>query len=267
MKKTYQYRTAEWIDLTNPSVEELQEITQAYQIDEDIVEDLTSPSARHQVSFRDKHTYLVLHFPTFKDSDSDAAYELDFVVGENFVITVHYTQIRSLSGFATLLEKDEIPDAGKNDRNTLLFGILATLLNDFSQKLVEVDHWVRDLEKNMFAGKEKKTIFELSEASRHLIDFKKITAVYPDSFQELGEKGEKVFGKEFKTHALELLEMFNRDHTKLDVLAQAVKELRETNASILYTKQNQSMKTLTIVTVIATVLIGIALFWVGWQAL
>ncbi len=210
---------------------------------------------RHTVEFDQDHAYLVLHFPAFQESHEDAAFELDFVIGRDYLITVHYDEIETLTKFA--LE----PGSGLP-----FFGLLDALLSSLDDKLSSIDHWTRQIEKNMFSGKEKTTIFELSDASRHLIDFKKITAVYPESLQELADKGGKLFGQEFVNSIRQLSEKFERTQAKLELLSTAVHELRETNSSIVTTKQNETMRILTSVTVITTVLVGIALIWLGYLA-
>ena len=246
--------TDTWIDLTNPTAEEVRELASEYHLSDRVVEDLTTPTLRHTVEFGEHNAYLVLHFPAFRDGD-DAAFEVDFVVGKNYLITAHYGENRVMAQFR------ETPST------PAFFGLLHTLLNDFDAKLAEVDHWVRDTEKQMFDGAEKKTIFELSEASRHLIDFKKITAVYPDSFKELKEQGKQMFGNKFVELVDEVLASFGKAEAKMNLLSESVHELRETNSSVLSAKQNETMKTLTSVTVVATIIVGIALIWLGYLAL
>jgi Mg2+ and Co2+ transporter CorA len=75
-----------------------------------------------------------------------------------------------------------------------------------------------------------------------------------------------MFGKEFGDLFENSLDDFERVKSKLETLLEAVHELRETNASILSTKQNETMKVLTTVTIIATVIVGVALVWVGLLA-
>ena len=270
MKYIYQYRDITWLDLENPTKEEIEEIVRDYGVEAEISADLTSPTARHTVKFADDHVYLVLHFPALSDikDDEDVAYELDFILGEKYIITVHYDRVPAIELFSKALSEDSLPGSisPKNPRYAIFFGLLRTLMSELDHKLSKIDHWVRDIERNMFRGKEKKTIFEISEASRHLIDIRKITAVYPDTFLTLKEEGAELFGKKFVTMTVEILNLYKRNRAKLDTLFEAVKELRETNASILSTRQNEAMKILTIVVIVATVAVGIALVWVGLLA-
>lgn len=246
------------MDLEKPSRVEISEAIQISGLDTQIVEELLSPSLKHKVEFGKDYAFLVLHFPAFDESkNGDAAYEVDFILTKNAVITTHYERVETL-------EKFKPTEEGGNE---IFFGILSELLGNFERKLSSVDHWVRELEKEMFAGQEKRTIMELSEASRHLIDFRKITAIYPDVFKSMESDGGKIFGQKFSKLSAELLERFEKSRAKLDVLFDTVHELRETNNALLSTKQNESMRTLTMVTIITSVIVGLVLIWIGFMTI
>ncbi len=268
MKNIIRYKEAVWVDLVSPTKEEIDDVRTEFGLTESVANSLISPSTRHSVEFSKEHAYIVLHFPAFKDStDGDAAYELDFVLGEDFVISTRYGKIEAVEEFSFNLEKTEFETAPNNPRNFLFFGLLGCVLDSFDQKLVLTDHWIREIEKKIFDGHEKQTIFELSEASRHLIDFKKITSVWPDAFETLMIKGSERFGSEFAQFAGDIVTSFEKSHQKLSTLTEAVRELRETNYSLLSTKQNELMKFLTLFSVVIAGIVGIALVWLGYLAI
>jgi Mg2+ and Co2+ transporter CorA len=258
MKSVYHHKEAFWIDLESPTPSEVAEAAKSAGLEAQQLEELLSPSLKHKVEFGDNHAYLILHFPAFGESkNDDTAYEIDFILTKNVLITTHYEKVESVHKF-----KPE-----ENDEPELFFGLFGELLGNFEQKLTSIDHWVRDIEKKMFSGHEKQTIFELSEASKHLIDFRKITSVYPEVLEALATDGSKVFGKKFAESALAMKERFLKSKTKLDMLFETVHELRETNNALVSTKQNESMKTLTWVTAITSIIVGISLIWLGIEAI
>lgn len=265
MKSLYQHKNPLWIDLDRPKDHEVKEILAQFNINEALAPQLVSPSVRHTIEFGANYAYLALHFPVFKDAKDDAAYEFDFVISPNLVITAHYSHLPFVEEFKESV-KNGLASEYAEPRDAIFFGIINTLIADFDKKLVKVDHWVRGLERGMFTGSEKNTIFEISEASRHLIDFKKITAVYPSAFKELADKGLTIFGSEFAGGCSEILETLDKLQNKLDLLTDSVKELRNTNDAILTTKQNESMRVLSIAAVVVAALVGIALVWVGLLA-
>jgi Mg2+ and Co2+ transporter CorA len=260
MIRTHAYGKTHWIELEAPTPAEINEAITLTGADVGISEDLLNPSLKHRIEYTEHHAYLVFHFPAFKDSTSDdSAFELDFVIGKNYIITTYYKPIDLFKEARGLIEVTGDPS---EIRNSILFSILDSLLANFERKLTEVDHWIRAVERNLFAGKEKQTIFELSEATRHLIDFKNITAVYPEIFTSLVTQGEELFGKDFARLAAAASERFEKDAAKLAALLETAHELRETNNAILSTRQNETMKVLTIVFIVSSALMGAVLAWI-----
>jgi magnesium transporter len=264
MKSIYTYKDATWIDLVKPTAAEVEEVVREYNLSRSIAEGLISPMSRHVVEIAQKHAYLVLHFPAYKDdNDGDAAYELDFIIGDNYLITARYGKVEAFDTHIKTLSEPDPLRKFEHPRNVLFFGLMRSLISNFERKLSHIDHWTRDIEKNMFNGKESRTIFELSEASRHLIDFRKITAVYPDALITLEEKGGHEFGKEFGELMGELRTNFHKARMKLDMLSEAVRELRETNNAILSAKQNNSTRLLAVIALATDIIVGALLIYLS----
>ena len=251
-KKTF--GSSLWIDLESPTEDEVNEAAKIAEINPTSIEELLTPSTRHKIEFGESHASLILHFPAFKEShDGDAAFEVDFIITKNTIITAHYCPIEALDKLVPIDESEK----------DLFFEIVGELLWNFERKLSSIDHWVRDIEKKMFSGKEKAAVFELSEASRHLTDFKKITAVYPDAFQTLEVGGQKIFGKKFAQSSHIISERVAKASAKLAVLSEWASELRETNSALLNIKQNDTMRILTTLTFISDVFFGMALIYLA----
>ena len=254
MLKKKIFGSSTWIDLESPTNREVEEAATLAGLDPDMVQDLLLPSTKHKIEFGETHASIILHFPAFKEShDGDAAYEVDFIITKSVIITTHYCKIEAFEKIEPVNETEK----------ELFFEIISELLGSFEHKLSSIDHWVRDIEKKMFSGKEKMAVFELSEASRHLTDFKKITAVYPEAFSTLEEGGQKIFGKKFGKSSHIISERVAKSSAKLAVISEWASELRETNSALLNIKQNETMKVLTILTFISDIFIGGALIYLA----
>ncbi|CAN5156407.1 hypothetical protein BH11PAT3_BH11PAT3_3080 [soil metagenome] len=254
MLKKKIFGSSTWIDLESPTDKEAEEAAIFAGLEPDAIQDLLFPSTKHKIEFGESHASIILHFPAFKESyDGDAAYEVDFIITKSVIITAHYCHIEAFEKIQPINETEK----------ELFFEIIGELLANFEHKLSSIDHWVRDIEKKMFSGKEKTAVFELSEASRHLTDFKKITAVYPEAFRILEEGGEKVFGKKFAKSSHIISERVSKASAKLFVISEWASELRETNSALLNIKQNETMKLLTILTFISDIFIGGALIYLA----
>ena len=86
----------------------------------------------------------------------------------------------------------------------------------------------------------------LSRVSRHLLNFKQSLVPHREVLESLEIAGRKLFGEDFAFHLRSIFSDYYRVSVLTDGQRDALSELRETNNSLLSTKQNEIMKVLTI---------------------
>jgi magnesium transporter len=89
-------------------------------------------------------------------------------------------------------------------------------------------------------------VIELSHASRAIHDFRDALAPHREMLLSLEPASTRMFGPEFGYYLRDLLGTEERVERTVDNLHSSLVELRETNNSLLSTKQNEVMKTLTV---------------------
>jgi magnesium transporter len=249
MKNVYKYKSATWVDLVEPSADEIQEVVDKFGIDPLVANEVASPSIKHMAESKRDHLFLILYFPLISEGrDLKTSQEIDFIIGKDFLVTVRYEQIDSLERFAKEIEVEGIlgHNSPLSPRDLIFFGLLEEMARGLFNQLSYVDEWLKEIEKRIFSGKEKEMVFSLSEVSRYLIDFKKISLPYVETMESLEESGRKLFGEDFGFYAERLTEELSKCEDTVKNQLEMVFELRETNNSMLSTKQNEIMKVLTI---------------------
>jgi Mg2+ and Co2+ transporter CorA len=86
----------------------------------------------------------------------------------------------------------------------------------------------------------------ISRAGRTLLDFKRILIPHEEVFGALQEAGVRQFGKEFNKDVSIISKEYHRARNRIHDDIEALTELRETNNTILSTKQNEIIKIFTI---------------------
>jgi len=249
MISVYKYKDVTWTDLIEPTAEEIRDVAKQYGIDPLVAHEMVIPSFKHRVESRNDYIYLILHFPAWKLSkDSKESQEVDFLIGKNFVITTRFEQIDAVDRFAKKIEVESILDKNSqgNPRDLIFFGLLNEIFSGILDQLDFIEDTLMDVQERIFKGKEKEMVFALSEVSRHLLDFKKITAPYPEALRSLERLGEIQFGKDFGFCTRGIIEEFSKGESIMKHQMEYVGELRETNNSLLSTKEGQIMKALTV---------------------
>jgi magnesium transporter len=250
MIKKYKNGPIVWVDVEDPTTDELRKLMDEYDINPDIARELQLPTYKEKIVMREDYLYLVLHFPalrhTHKDNTSDQ--EIDFVVGKDFIITTRYESIDALERFSKTFELDKILNKGLMIDNAgyILYYMIKELYRAMSDEIDSINDTLKQVEKNIFKGKEREMVSEISIANRDLISFNHIILTHRDVLESLKDSGQKVFGKEFEENFLIIINEYHRLEKNLITDIDFLRELRSTNDSLLSSKQNETMKILTV---------------------
>ncbi len=240
-----------WVDLEQPSVDEIRHITQEFSIGERMEKELIFPTPVPMVVGDENMVLLVLHFPSQGVQDGETKnQEVDFIIGKNFILTVRYEVIAPLYHLKKLLEAQQLV-AGKALITTdvlleILFAHLYTSMRDHTNHIA--DNLAR-VEKEMFDGHERTTVRSISNISREFLNVEAALANQGESLNRFLETITQYgfFGSSFVPRSLRILA--ERAHVARIVTTHRAiaTELRETNLALLESRQNEIMKTLTIV--------------------
>jgi magnesium/cobalt transport protein CorA len=243
-----------WIDIEQPTEEEIRKVAQEFSINGYIEQELLSPTPLPTVTGDEGMALLVLHFPTQGMEDGETkTQEVDFVVGKNFILTVRYEVVAALHHLKKLLEAQELVE-GKAPVTTdvlfeTLFAHLYTAMRDHTNHIaLNLTH----VEKEMFAGHERTTVRSISNISREFLHIEAALANQEESLRgfldAITQYG--LFGPVFSQRAQRILAERAHLAQMVETNRAIASEMRETNLAILGANQNEIMKTLTVITFI-----------------
>jgi len=248
----HEYRDGVWIDLERPSEDEIRQVAKEFSISERLERELLSPTPTPLVTNDEGMVLLVFHFPTPGAADGETkSQEINLIVGEHFILTMRYEVVAPLHHLQKLLEAQQLVE-GKMSITTdvlleILFAHLYTSMRDHTNSIASN---LARVEKEMFDGHERTTVRLISNISR---EFLHVEGALANQEEPLGHFLDALaqygfFGPSFHERSLRILA--ERAH-----VARAVKthraiatELRETNTALLEARQNEIMKTLTVIT-------------------
>jgi len=249
MVSRHTYKKLTWIDLESPSKEEVRSIMKEFGIHPIVATELLSPTARPKVDLYDKFIYLILHFPAFAHTHGDSRErEVDFIVGKNFLITTHYETIDPLHEFSRIFEVNSLIDKSHigDHAGFLLYYIAKELYRSLGEELRLAGESLERVEESIFEGREREMVEEISLLNRRLLNFKQAIRLHGDILSSLEVAGESFFGHRFAYYLRALSGEYQKVANELEGDRETLLELRETNDSLLTTKQNEIMKVLTI---------------------
>jgi magnesium transporter len=205
------------------------------------------PSFKPKVERRGDVLYVILHFPVIHNAHQKHEQEIDFLIGKDFLITTRFVTVDPLHSFAKAFEADSIIRSPSSTHGGHLFVLMTR--NLYTALLAECDtleHRLRDVEEHIFAGEEKRMVARLSHIGRLIHDFRQSFAAHGEMLASFEPVSMRFFGPEFAYYVHDLQGASERIVRRLGNLRDSLTELRETNNSLLSTKQNEIMKTLTV---------------------
>ncbi len=239
-----------WIDLENPTREEIREIMETYSVDPLVGEELLSPTLKPKVDLYPDYIYLILHFPAFRHSHgAKSEQEVDFIIGKKFLITTRYDTVDPLHKFSKVFEVNSILDRSDIGKHAgfIFFYMIRKLYKSIGHELDFVSDALSAVENRVFSGNEKEMVFEISKFSRELLHFKRALSSHREVLESFSVAARNFFGEDFSYHTKDIIGAYFRVSEMIAGNIEFLRELRETNNSLLSTKQNETMRVLAIV--------------------
>ena len=234
-----------WTDLNSPTKEELDSLMLTENLDPLILKDLLAPTPKQYAKEFDQGIYAVLHIPFFKHSHSvSVEQEIDFIITERGLITARYDSIDAVHYFGKQVEVNEVLQ--KQNGSHLFFGLMKEIYRFLFDEIDYTKDWLKEIDKNIFEGYEKEMVFSISAASRNILSLQRTIGPHELVIKKLITIGKNRFGESFEREALIMLDEWQRLIFELKNISDMLYDLRETNNSILSTKQNEIMKIFTI---------------------
>ncbi|MEN9921031.1 MAG: hypothetical protein RLZZ517_9 [Candidatus Parcubacteria bacterium] len=252
MISTYTHEKLTWVDVENPTKDEIRQLMDEYGIHPEIAEDLIDPTIRTRADAYKDMLYFVFHFPrhTYQKNKTfdKRSEEIDFVIGKNFVITTHYAPIDTLITFSRAFETSSLLHNHETKTSAHIFvEILYTMYRSIQDRVDDIQTTLSAYEENIFSGKEREMVYELSMISRVLIYFRDSLLTQKRGLEVLSKVGPKMFDHHFELLEDKILHEYSKTERLVSLTKEYANELRKTNDSLLSTKQNEIMKTLTVV--------------------
>lgn len=251
MLHRHEHNGITWIDLQSPTAHEVRSMMEEFPVPSLVAEELLLPSTKARIELHGDVMYMVLHFPALRHTHKTTDQELDFVLGHNFIITTHYDTIDSIHEFTKVFQVNSVLGnesiVGRHS-GFVLFYMLKRLYRSVEYEIDYLKRQMSDIENKIFSGEEKEMVESISQTGRDLLNLRQTVEPHREVLRELEDIGVRMFSNDFAPYVRGLSNEYYRVHNHIMRSTESLRELRETNNSLLSTKQNEIMKILTIMT-------------------
>lgn len=248
MRSRHEYNGLVWIDLESPTRDEVQDLIDEFGIEPLVAQELLLPATKPRAEFYPAHAYLVLHFPALRHSHRSREQEIDFIVGDRYLITTRYETIDPLHKFTKVFEVNSLLEKGLigDHAGFLLVAMLRRMYTSVEHELEYIKHDLTVIEEHIFSGHEVEMVETISRAARDLLNMRQVIEPHREVLRELEAEGPRLFGDEFASYLRSISNEYYRVHNHVMRQTESLHELRETNNSLLSTRENETMRVLTI---------------------
>lgn len=254
MTKTHTYRGIVWLDLESPTDDEVAGLVKRYALHPLVGEELKRASSVAKAEFFSDYALIVLTLPV-RSRTANGGYEIidreiDFVIGKNFLITSRTDTIEQLEYFGKIFEANSILNKDERIEHAgyLFYYMVKRIYAGMVEDLENIKDALTHAESRIFSGEERRMVEVLSNLSRELIDTRQTARVHRDVWDSMVEHAhDSFFGADFESYIRDIKDEFNVIHEHITNAHELLSDLRETNDSLLSTKQNEIMRVLTLV--------------------
>lgn len=253
-----------WVDIFNPNREDLNYLKKEFNFHPLVIGELIPPGYRPKVEQHKDYLFMILHYPIYsKERRQTRPRELDIIICKDVVITSHYQSIlplKSLFDTCNLYEEARKKYMSESS-GQFLFYILNGFWENCLTKLNSMNNRITKIEKEIFRGKEKEMVLEISLVKTDIINFWRIIEPQKEILESLANEGSKFFGEMSVAYFHDILGTFGQIWNGIKTNKETILALEDTNQSLLSSKINEIMKVLTIFSVIFLPLTLIAAIW------
>lgn len=248
MISSYKYQGITWVDLESPTEDELLHVISEYNVPENLLNELVTETLLSKVESYKDMVYLILHFPRIHNEKRMPDLEIDFILGKDFMITVHYEFSNAIYDFSRNLEVEAMLSKPMyfGHAGHLFHALIAECYKQAGSKLDDIYAMLEIIKQNIFSGSEDKMVTDLSHLNRKMLDFKQALRFHDGVLKSFEKPGMRLYGEDY----LQYIESMKSEEHKvsgiLDGHREMLLDLRETNDSLLSAKTNKTMRILTI---------------------
>lgn len=241
-----------WIDLIDPSREELNKLKSKFSLHPLSIDSVFSRSAQPKLESFPNHLFFVLSSVSY-DSGSVRAKFLYVFVGEDFLITIHFSDFSVVD---ELVSKIKFSD-DLYSLDFLLYFLLDSLVDSFFPILDSFEDSIDLLESDVLSGLEDHVLKRLYSLKKCALLLRKTISAQRDIFSSISSKNfSKFIPDEFSVYYQDI---FNHSIRLLDLVEnhrEVLVSITDIHLSVTSNKLNEVMKVLTI---IATIMMPLTL--------
>jgi len=248
-----------WVDVVQPTPEEGQAIlANTFHFHPLSVEDALSEIHHPKVEPYDRYLYVILHGIDFQASEHQfATRDVDFFLGDNYLVTVHDGRSRSIQKIKDLcVHHAHILEEGPV---ALMHRIMDSMIDNYAPEMAELEEQMDELEEDAILGAADNLVRPILSVKRDLAALRRVVIPQRDVVGRLARREFPQISNEMAYRFRDVYDHLVRYADEATMFQDRVTGILEGYLSAISNRLNQVMKVLTVMSTIflpLTVLTG-----------
>jgi magnesium transporter len=235
-----------WVDVLDPSEHELRELGDRFSIDPLTLQEIANETVFPKVDDWGAYVFVVLHGAS-RRQDRLTTSELDFVLGKNYLITLHRAESPTVS---YVIENSLRAPAFSRGGPDEMFGRIAETQGQRYLPLLDaLDHHIEELEERSLRS-DPAVILDVQSLRRDAVVLRRVIGPQREVLMTLGGELSDLLGERARRRFQSVYDHHYRLVESLDASRGLLASVLDTYRSAVSERMNEVMKVLTVYTAI-----------------
>jgi len=246
------FKKSRWINIEQPSTEEMAAIAKKYKFHELDIEDCLQKTERPKIDEYEKYLFIILQFPIYnKRHHRFDTEQLNIFIGQDYLITIHNGKLKTLNKMfescKTSLKYRKRFFGDKAGTGYLLYEIIHALFDAIFPVTDKIQVSIRNIENEIFESKRAKNeLFNIMILKKNVITLRKILLPQRSVVATLEHKQRKFLPEDLEIYFDDVVDQIESLWNILGTQKEIIESLEDTNESLLSHNINLTMRTLTV---------------------
>jgi magnesium transporter len=242
-----------WINIVQPTHEDVEHLRRYYPFHPLDLEDCLSEIERPKVDEYEDYLFIVMHFPVY-DSNRQVSRisEVDVFIGSGYLITLHHGELKPLIQMYQECQTDERARMRHMSKGAgqLLYGILDRSVDYEMRIMTRVGGRIKEVEEKVFTEDMRQIVEEISSIRRDVIALRRIIKPQIAVVSNLERKDRPFIREGMDVYFGDIADGFSRAWDELEDHREVIEGLSATSESITSYRINETMRALTVISVV-----------------
>jgi len=244
----------QWVNIQKPHEEDILELKKKYRFHKLDLEDCLSESQRPKIDEYENYLFIILHFPYYNRRTRHISTEqVNIFIGQNYLITLHNGHLEELDNIFKKCKKSEKAKKLFFGESTgfLLYSIINNLFSSSFSVTDKIQLKLKQIEQAIFeTAHVKDQLFDIMVTKKNIITLRKILLPQRIVIAALEHKQKRFLPENLEIYFDDVVDQIERLWNILETEKEVIESLEDTNESLLSHKINNTMRTLTVFSVI-----------------